>query len=344
MRNPPPEVVASWPKPNYVDPEYQGPAMTIIGIVFLAISVVVVCLRLWVRVYMRRSSGWDDWVMVATMPFVVGITVTTILGTHYGWGLHIWDVKPEWIAPSRLTSWLSQLQFIIIMSLVKLSILASYLRIATSKTFVRLTWSLIALNIAWGIAFMFTLVFTCMPVHHYWTALADQRCGNESSRVLAGTITNIITDILVLVLPMPTLWKLQLPAREKVVLIALMSLGLIACGASVVRAYYMYVSVDLTYDVTWMGYYIWVWNAIEVNLAVICASVPTLRPFIRRYLPYLGFRHSSRSRYGTHDERLQTAIYKSQTIHQVTTQGPGDAHSSTEALREEAFPMTNRII
>lgn len=49
---------------------------------------------------------------------------------------------------------------------------------------------------------------------------------SESGRVLGATITNIITDLIVLALPIPTLWKLHLPRRERIILVTLMSLGL----------------------------------------------------------------------------------------------------------------------
>ena len=113
MRDPPPDVVASWPSPNYVNPEYQGPQLAIVGIVLLVLSTAVLCLRLWVRVRMKKTAGWDDWLMVVAMvccysgcPFSVvllrshgmrgltfvdkilniGSTVCSIIGTHYGWG------------------------------------------------------------------------------------------------------------------------------------------------------------------------------------------------------------------------------------------------------------------
>ncbi|KAK2734681.1 hypothetical protein FQN55_002544 [Onygenales sp. PD_40] len=351
MRNPPPEEIAKWPRPNYVNPESQGQLMPIIGIIFVVLSVVVVALRLWVRVHMKRAAGLDDWVMLATMPFIIASTVSTIMGTHYGWGIHIWDNKLEWSQPSRLTSWLSQVFFIIIMTLVKLSIISSYLRISateTSKLFHRLSWATLVLVSIWGLF--------CRPLHHYWTALTDETCIKESKSMLGATVSNIITDLIVLALPIPTFWRLQLPMRERLVLITMMSLGLmygnshssnisvghllvLACAASCVRCYYMYVVLDLTYDVTWYGYKIWVWNAIEVNLAVICASIPTLRPFAKKYFPRMGFKTSmvSRSKYGTQRGTLQSSgsgIYKEHTLHQVVE------HSSTEELHQAMYPMS----
>ncbi|KAI5284476.1 hypothetical protein KEM54_001303 [Ascosphaera aggregata] len=64
MRDPPPEVIATWPEPDYVDPEYIGNQLIVIGIVFGFLSIVTICLRLWVRLWMKRNAGWDDLLIV----------------------------------------------------------------------------------------------------------------------------------------------------------------------------------------------------------------------------------------------------------------------------------------
>jgi hypothetical protein len=40
----------------------------------------------------------------------------------------------------------------------------------------------------------------------------------------------------------------------------------------------------VTYDITWIAYYGWVWTTLEAQLAVICASAPSLKVFFNRYL------------------------------------------------------------
>lgn len=49
---------------------------------------------------------------------------------------------------------------------------------------------------------------------------------NNAARVMSGSIPHVVTDIIIWMLPIPTLCKMRLPRREKVVLITLMSLGL----------------------------------------------------------------------------------------------------------------------
>lgn len=64
MRIPPPDVLAQWPTPNYVNPESRGPGLTIIELIMLPLSLMFLGLRLYVRGRLLRKTGWDDWFMV----------------------------------------------------------------------------------------------------------------------------------------------------------------------------------------------------------------------------------------------------------------------------------------
>ncbi|KAM5449893.1 hypothetical protein MaudCBS49596_004655 [Microsporum audouinii] len=289
----PPEVVATWPEPNYVNPEHQGPHLMIIVITSFTISSIVVGLRTYVRIKIKKNVGWDDWLMLSTLPILAGITVSNVIGVYHGWGYHIWDNKPEWGVTCRLTSWCSQIMSVVVATIVKASILISYLRFfsITATVLRQGTWIMLHVVVAWGLASPATalpLLFVCKPLSDYWTDPYRRSCINNGARIISGSIPHVLTDIIIWMLPIPTLCKMHLPGREKVVLIILMSFGLIACAASVVRLAYTYVILYVSYDSTWVGYNLWLWNDLEVNLAVICASVPVLRPLARMYLPNWG--------------------------------------------------------
>ena len=57
---PPIDVLLSWPKPNYINPETRGPETYIIGTVFLGIATIAVFTRLYARLFIRRWFGLDD--------------------------------------------------------------------------------------------------------------------------------------------------------------------------------------------------------------------------------------------------------------------------------------------
>jgi hypothetical protein len=69
---PPLEVIASWPPANLVNPEGRGTVVTPIAAILSPITFFVVFARLWVRFYLQRNAGVDDWLMVAAIvcPFI----------------------------------------------------------------------------------------------------------------------------------------------------------------------------------------------------------------------------------------------------------------------------------
>ncbi|GAQ02704.1 hypothetical protein ALT_0025 [Aspergillus lentulus] len=161
------------------------------------------------------------------------------------------------------------------MALVKLSLLISYLRFFTQPLFRGLTWAMVALIVSWALAYMIALFLACKPLKDYWESIQfnPPNCINQSASTFSFSITNLATDLMVLILPMRVLWMLKLPIRERLVLITVMDIGILACVASAVRVYYSYRTLNIIYDITWDGYDIWLWILVEVNLAVIVAVV-----------------------------------------------------------------------
>lgn len=67
MRLPSPEVIASWPKPNYVNPERHGNAVIIVAAVCFTLAFLVLLIRIYTRIHISRSFGLDDWLIVIAM-------------------------------------------------------------------------------------------------------------------------------------------------------------------------------------------------------------------------------------------------------------------------------------
>jgi len=54
--------------------------------------------------------------------------------------------------------------------------------------------------------------------------------------------------------------------------------------ASIIRTILMSRELE-TYDVTWIGWSIFIWTSIECDLAIICISLPVLRTVAKRFFP-----------------------------------------------------------
>lgn len=67
MRLPPPDVLATWPTPNYVDPHTRGNGALIVNVVCLSFAFVVTLLRLYTRLKITYSPGLDDILIVIAL-------------------------------------------------------------------------------------------------------------------------------------------------------------------------------------------------------------------------------------------------------------------------------------
>lgn len=64
MRDIPLSVFLTFPRPNYVNPETRGSALLIVNAVLISIVTVIVALRLYTRLYLKRQFGLDDAFMI----------------------------------------------------------------------------------------------------------------------------------------------------------------------------------------------------------------------------------------------------------------------------------------
>jgi hypothetical protein len=78
---------------------------------------------------------------------------------------------------------------------------------------------------AFWIASIFAIIFTCVPVRAAWDYSIKGKCYPVVDFYYAFSGFNIATDILLCVLPIPTLWALRMPKVQRVVLCILFSMG-----------------------------------------------------------------------------------------------------------------------
>ena len=96
-------------------------------------------------------------------------------------------------------------------------------------------------------------------------------------------ISTVLFDFLVWALPLPTIYRANLPLTQRLALIALFSVGLFVVAAAGIRIYYLDIVLWETYDVTWEGTHLWLWVAVEANLGIICGCVPWLKPLVKSW-------------------------------------------------------------
>ena len=108
----------------------------------------------------------------------------------------------------------------------KLSILALYLRIFTEKRYRISTWVLAAIISGTAVAVSLTAIFRCSPIPYAWDkSIQGGSCINVASFYVYCSIPNVVTDVAILLLPLPMIFKLHTNQSQKVGLSLVFLLG-----------------------------------------------------------------------------------------------------------------------
>ena len=146
------------------------------------------------------------------------------VGHHVGW---IVENDPE-----ALTTYLKLgIPFIVMWAMAvmapKLAILGLFLRIFTKHWHRVSCFVLIGIVSASAFVVVLATALQCVPIQALWDpdGHPNAHCIDTNAFWRWGSFPNIITDVMMLFLPVPCIWKLQLSTRDKVGVILTFATG-----------------------------------------------------------------------------------------------------------------------
>lgn len=108
----------------------------------------------------------------------------------------------------------------------KLSLLTFYLQLSPFPKFRVPVWISIGLVSCYTIIITALLVFTCDPIWMGWSALPDEsKCLDRGPLYIATGVSNIVTDVIIFLLPIPTVMSLQMSIEKKIAALFVFGLG-----------------------------------------------------------------------------------------------------------------------
>ncbi|KAI5781503.1 hypothetical protein EDC01DRAFT_730234 [Geopyxis carbonaria] len=269
-----------------------------IVIAFHCIATVTVLLRLYTRAYVVRSFGigWfirsldlrNDWVMASALVSLFALTISSCIYIKLAKiGYHVWDIEqtPAEKVHGIKAQLSTQLLYNPVLALTKISIILFYKRISPNKNFYLFLHGTIAFVICHGIALFITNIFQCTPVAFFWNpTIPGGSCIDLRAFYFSAAALSIAADFWILLLPQPVLFSLQLPMKKRLMLMGMFGLGIVVCIVAVLRLVALHrlmwgVDVDGTYDDAV------IWSPLEADIAVMCASMPALRPLVGHFFP-----------------------------------------------------------
>lgn len=110
-----------------------------------------------------------------------------------------------------------------------------YLRLFPLRTYQIILYTVLIFVIITGLWMVFASFFMCIPIRGAWDISSPHNCIPKEVLWSLNAALQIITDMTIVILPMPLLAKLQLPRKQKIALILVFALGTFGCAVSIVR-------------------------------------------------------------------------------------------------------------
>ncbi|KAJ5042794.1 uncharacterized protein L3040_004187 [Drepanopeziza brunnea f. sp. 'multigermtubi'] len=256
------------------------------SVLFTSVAFICVVARLYTRHFMLQNAGTDDYLIIGAMAASIGFCVIIFYQIQNGLGRPFLTLSEATVLKFLQCLWATIPTYNLALVLTKISIVFQYKRIFTARKIIRLCNIMIGILSVYGLWAVFGSTFMCLPVSNFWNTGISVGCMEKTAFWFSNAALNIATDILIFSIPMPLLKQLQLPKKQKIGLMFVFGFGAFVCVTSVIRLKSLH-EISASTDTTLDGVNAGIWSGIEINVAIACASLPSIKPLISRVAPRL---------------------------------------------------------
>ncbi|RAR04351.1 pth11-like integral membrane protein [Stemphylium lycopersici] len=181
--------------------------------------------------------------------------------------------------------WASVWVYNLTLTTIKVSILTQYLRIFPIRRFRIACFIVLGIVVTYGAWAIFSSVFICQPVAFAWNkSITGGRCINQLIIWVTNAGVNIGQDVVIFLMPLFVVRTLPIPKSQKKGLVVMFVLGASVTMVSIIRLYSLDAianSNDVSFDNTDHA----TLSVVEVNMGIVCACLPSMRPLFGLLMP-----------------------------------------------------------
>ena len=269
------------------DTNGHGASLKRVSIAMIILPTVAIALRVWSRSisppnHRFRKKFWhDDWLAIIGWIFSVGMSSLHYANVNNGLGQHVQYISKDDMTAILKNTYSSYFVFDIGILFPKLSVLFFYARLFEVKgRFHKICqWVAVALMIVWLCYRIPVDALPCIPVRKLWEPFTPGSCliskNVQTIWIVHGTL-DCVTDLLLLIMPLPSIWRLQMKTGKKLMVTFAFICGYANIATSIGRAAALAVSahqkgMDWTYNAGNVS----LWFIIEPAIAVVSVCLPS---------------------------------------------------------------------
>jgi hypothetical protein len=284
---------AASPAPAPPSGDDRGPALRAYTITWMVLPAIALVLRFWSRALSTSSKGgrskfwWDDWTALLALPATYASHGVQLHLISVGLGKHVNELSTDRLLLGLKLQFCIYFVYNLSITLTKTSVLFFYARIFStqSRPFKWALWISQGLVWGWFVAICLVTVFMCNPVNKQWIPSVEGTCRPIGDLWLGSAIPSVIIDVIILVLPLPLIWKLRLKKSRKILVS-----GVFVCGYSIIvisLGRLITITGDeekFAKDLTWEAVPSLYWLTAEAPVSIISICLPSIFFLVRRFV------------------------------------------------------------
>jgi hypothetical protein len=273
----------------------------------LALAVTLFVARIYTRAKTSGKLGFDDFALCLAIPLTIFGYATIVAGSYHGLGHHAVYLKRENLMYLAHVDFIRLICWLWSSTLIRCSVGLMLIRLKSNRVWVYGIGTIITIEVATAIVGTILNCVRCIPIQANWDrSIRGAKCWTpEQNQIVLYTISSkwtpsyfdnsnllssgisITVDIIFSILPLTFILNLHLRKVEKFVLAFIMSLGLMASAAAIVKITKFRV-YDIIRDPSYTVVPAALWSRIEEHLGIIAACIPCLRAHFKRAMKRLG--------------------------------------------------------
>ncbi|KAI6088382.1 hypothetical protein F4821DRAFT_94317 [Hypoxylon rubiginosum] len=148
---------------------------------------------------------------------------------------------------------------------------------------------IIAANFIHYFAIMVAEIFACKPISKAWDPLITEgHCINLLAVNSVSSSINVVSDIVILILPQLVIWRLNMSWKDKAGVSIVFLIALFACASAAIRlAYSIIIWIQYQSDALYYSWLGGIWTFPEITSGIVVSCLPVARGFVKS-LPETG--------------------------------------------------------
>ncbi|KAI1259140.1 integral membrane protein [Xylariaceae sp. FL1019] len=315
--------------------EDKGPAIIAACWSVIAVSTLFVIARLYVRGFIQKRLGLDDYLIIISIVFSYLSTALSTVSVSSGDGKHFAILTTQQQQASILWTTAGFCPGVFSFGLPKLAVVVLLTRLLNpGRLHAAFLWFLGITTILVLAATVGVLVGRCQPAQAQWDfSIKEKTCFSTTTLasycIFAGSWSAFV-DFYLAFYPSFVLFGLQMALKKKLVLSCALGIGSIS---GIVASYktsrlYLLASPDFSYDTSDLV----IWTVVEGSTIIIASSIPLLQPLFEKVFGWRLFADwSSRSRRLRRDRRTYED-YSDTNMKDVLDHGSANSRKSRKKL------------